>query len=313
MRDVKFQVHSWRQEVKDFAWLKLWGLDGHLAAGKGAGGPWVRHVLSRVLAIHYGLERPDPADPKAASIFFAQTSGRPAIKGMPRLMCSHIIPGFGYDFGPLRLGTYPPAVVLVRDLRCMLIAHYEKWKNRYGLSWGQYLRLPWDQEKARCDLWWHIHFLNRWGDCAKRMPNEVIGIRYEDLRKNTVPNIECILRHYDLKIPSETIRRAVNGSMETANTAIIARGANGHTTEKEDIDLARYFTGEDGEYFRDVVGRNLRHAFGYDYTQLVTKSSTKPVQHLPARTALQVDQPYRNSSADSGSSLSQWRNKVSHG
>jgi len=163
-------------------------------------------------------------------------------------------------------------------MRDALISHYEKWKNRYGLSWGQYLRLPPGSKGIRSDIWWHIHFLNRWGDCMARMPHEITSIHYEDMRRNTAPNIECILRHFDIHMSADVIRRAV----ATASVDAIEQETDPDVPERivrrEEANTAAYFNGEDGKYFRDVIGRNLRHTFGYNYGEAMSvrpKSMTR--------------------------------------
>lgn len=265
MRDIRFQIHCWGEELGNYNWLAHRGYQGHLAAGKDAGAHWVKHLLGVVLAEHYGLEPPDYFSLDGASAYIANPRTQRNIRGLPRLMSSNSIPGFGYDFGPLRPGKYPPVVVLVRDLRHALVTHYERWKNRYGISWAHYLRLPAGQDKARSDLWGHIHFLNRWGDCAKRLPHEIASVHYEDLRANTAANVECILRHFDLQVPGATVRRVVDGLPRHIWEQRTDPDAPERIIAQHENVLENYFSGDDGEYFRKIIARNLRHTFGYNY------------------------------------------------
>lgn len=281
MRDVKFQYHCWNTELSNFNWLRFRGNQGLLATGKNSGTHWVKYMLCLSLADHYGVEPPQYFNAEATNAFIGNPKSVAAHEGLPRLISSHSIPGFGYDMKPLRLGAQPPVVVLVRDLRYALVSHYEKWKNRYGLQWSQYLRISWGQKGIRCDLWWYIHFLNRWGDCAKRLPNEITSLRYEDLRKNTAPNIECIFRHFDLKIPANVIRRAVSAASKDAMVQKADPDFPERVVRQEEINIAPYFAGADGEYFREVVGRNLRHTFGYDYSKL----PRQPISEMPTSAA----------------------------
>jgi len=265
MRDIKFQIHCWGSEARNLNWLKYRGYQGHLVAGKNAGGHWVKYMLSLALAEHYGLERPDFLDVEGAAVFIANPRIQRNIRGLPRLMSSNSIPGIGYDAGAVRPGKYPPVVVLVRDLRYVLVSHYERWKNRYGISWSQYLRLPFGSEKARCDLWGYIHFLNRWGDCAKRIPHEITSIHYEDLRANTAANVECILRHFDLHVPSATVKRAIESAPDYARNGKTDPDAPDRILSQRETAIEGYFSGADGEYFRTTLAKNLRHTFGYAY------------------------------------------------
>ncbi len=283
MRNVKFQIRCWGEELGNYNWLAHRGFHGHLAVEKNAGAHWVKHLLGVVLAEHYGLEPPDYFNPDGANAFIANPRVQRNIRGLPRLMSSSGIPGFGFDVGPLRPGAYPPVVVLVRDLRQVLIAHYERWKNRYGISWSQYLRLPIDQDKARCDLWWHIHFLNRWGDCAKRLPHEITSFHYEDLRANTAANVECILRHFDLQVPGATVRRVIDNLPLHIREQRTDPDAPERILGQQEGQFETYFSGADGDYFRKVVARNLRHTFGYNYeTEAI---STRPKSTMRNRVA----------------------------
>ncbi len=265
MRDVKFQLHAWGKELSNLYWLKFPGYQGHLATGKNSGTHWVKYMICLALAEHYNIEPPEYFNADATNAFIGNPKNVRPLKGLPRLISSHSIPGVGYGMGPLRPGTYPPVMVLVRDLRDVLISHYEKWKDTYEISWPEYLRLPWGKKGIRCDIWWYIRFLNRWGDCANRMPNEIASVRYEDLRSNSAANIECILRHFDLRISHDVIARAVGAASKDAMSLKSDPDFPERIVRREEVTWADYFSGDDGAHFRDVVRRNLRHSFGYDY------------------------------------------------
>lgn len=267
MRDVKFQLHTWGKELSNLNWLKSRGFQGHLVTGKNSGTHWVKYMLCLALAEHFEVEPPEYFNAEATNAFIGNPKNVKTLEGLPKLISSHSIPGVGYGFGPVRPGRYPPAMVLVRDLRDVLISHYEKWKDTYELSWSEYLRTPWDQKGIRCDIWWYIRFLNRWGDCANRMPNEIASVRYEDLRKNSVANIESILRHFDLRISHDVIRRASAAASKDAMSLRTDPDFPERVVRREEVIWEDYFSGEDGQYFRDTVAQNLRHSFGYDYSR----------------------------------------------
>jgi len=283
MRDVKFRIRCWRRELGNLNWLGTRGVQGHLVTGKNAGTHWVRYMLSLALAERYGIEPPRYFNTDSTRPFILNHSGGAGVEGMPRLMGSHMIPGAGYGLGAVRPGSMPPVVVIVRDLRVTLIAHYERWKHRYGLSWSQYLRLPPGQEGIHCDLWWHIHFLNRWGDCIARLPQEVTSIRYEDMRKNTAPNIECILRHFDIHMPVETIRNAIAAASLDAVEQETDPDEPECIVRELERNVGNFFSGEDGEFFSEIIARNLRHSFGYNYTQPISVRPRSTTRNSVAR------------------------------
>lgn len=265
MVDISFQIKCWGKELSNLSWLGHRSFQGHLVTGKNSGTHWVKYMICLALAEHYGVEPPEYFNAEATNAFMGNPKNVRTKDGLPRLASSHTIPGFGYDLSFLRVGAYPPTAVLVRDMRDVLVSHYEKWKHRYGISWAQYLRLPMDQKGIRCDLWWYIRFLNRWGDCMARLPQEIIAVRYEDLRQNPAANVERLLLHFGLTIPHSVIVHAVAASSKDAMAEKTDPDFPERIIGKSETTLVDYFSGEDGAYFAEVLGRNLRHAFGYEY------------------------------------------------
>ena len=103
------------------------------------------------------------------------------------------------------------------------------------------------------------------------MPHEITSIHYEDLRKNTAPNVECILRHFDLHVPSATVRRAIASAPDYALNGKTDPDEPERIIGQREIAVDAYFAGEDGEHFREIISKNLRHTFGYNYAAAISK------------------------------------------
>ncbi len=266
MQYLKFQLYCWGKELSNYSLLRHRNFEGHLVTGKNSGTHWVKYIICLALAEHYGVEPPAYFNAEATNAFMGNPKNVQPLPGLPRLASSHTIPGFAYDSKLTRpADEYPPVAVLVRDLRHVLISHYEKWKDKYALSWSDFLRIPPDQRGIRCDIWWYMHFLNRWGDCMKRLPGEIIVLRFEDMQAGPTEHVTRILKHFDLHIPHHAIDCAVAASSKEAMDKKTDPDFPERIIRKEETGVEDYFSGEDGDFFARTIARNLRHRFGYDY------------------------------------------------
>ncbi len=113
-----------------------------------------------------------------------------------------------FDSRLVRLGlALPPYVVLVRDLRAALVSNYEKWKERYGVSFKEYLRGDPRGRRYIFDLWGGLHFLNRWARVRRRFPAATLEVRYEDLQASPEMLLGQIFKHFASPSPRPHRRR----------------------------------------------------------------------------------------------------------
>jgi len=264
--DLSFQIHCWNKEFSNYSLLRHRDFQGHLATGKNSGTHWVKYMICLALAEHYAVEPPEFFNADATNAFMGNPKSVRPMPGLPRLASSHTIPGFAYDI-PLLRGSkpFPPVVVLVRDLRDVLISHYEKWKDTYEVEWSEFLSGRMGKRGFRCDIWWYIHFMNRWGDAIRALPDEVIPITYEDMRANPAQELKGIFTHFGIEIPLEAIERAVAASSKDAMEEKIDPDFPERILRSQEALIEDYFWGDDLDFFQRTLKKNLRHSFGYDF------------------------------------------------
>jgi hypothetical protein len=124
---------------------------------------------------------------------------------LPRIATSHTIPPYALDWRWLRLFLkFPPFAVVVRDPRDVLVSNYEKWREKYAVPFSTYLEGDISGRKYICDIWWYIHFMNRWGRVAKRFPKQTLVLRYEDFFVDPRGNLERLGRWFGLALSPES-------------------------------------------------------------------------------------------------------------
>ena len=109
--------------------------DGVVVNMQQAGEHWTRYMLSLVLARLHDL--PPPSYIEDVSIV-----GRPIYPQIPQIVIVHgAIPHYLFRSRTFfRLLHLPRYLILVRDIRDTLVAHYEKRKDRYNVDFSTYLR-----------------------------------------------------------------------------------------------------------------------------------------------------------------------------
>ena len=98
------------------------------------------------------------------------------------------------------------------------------------------------------DVWWYIHFLNRWGDVARAHPAQVMIVRYQDLQADPAAWLRRILDHVHLPV-SEAALHA--GLVYADRDAMRAR---------QDVAHWERVIPEDAQRARVVIGRSDRAA-----------------------------------------------------
>lgn len=264
--DLAFRLHCLGKELSNYSLLRHRDFQGHLVTGKNSGTHWVKYMICLALAEAFDVAPPAFVNADATDDFMGHPKKVRPQPGMPRLASSHTIPGLGYESALARLsGPVPPVALLVRDLRCVLISHFEKWKDTYGVDWLTYLQGRKGHRGFRCDIWWYMQFLNRWGDALRARPREIILLKYEGMRENPADGLGRILFHFGLDIEPEVIARAIAASSKDAMAEKVDPDFPERVIDQREDRLERYFNGEADVFFKATLRENLRHSFGYDY------------------------------------------------
>jgi len=106
--------------------------------------------------------------------------------------------------------------------------------------------------------------MNRWGEIARRHPQATLVLRYEDFRKEPLENLRRLARHFSLDLSDADLM----AGMAVGSKAYMMARQDPQISERpirpDGVEGAR-FTPRDLEVLGDILGRNLKHDFGYRY------------------------------------------------
>ncbi len=263
--DLVFAVRVLRADFANFFLLQYRGVDGFLITGKNSGTHWLKFMLSCALAEQFGVAPPPRSSGRAADDIISHPRWPRRYRQLPRLGSSHTIPSIAFSWAWLAwLLRHPPVVVLVRDIDAAMRSNYVKWRHRYGASSAVYVRGDPSGRRFIADVWWYIHFFNRWGDLAQARPGTILVLRYEDLQKAPDVWLQRIAAHYRIRLDERALaaalryvdRDAIRAQLDPTDTEIVV---------PDDGVKQGVFTAADEAFIRNAVARYLRHDFGYGY------------------------------------------------
>lgn len=259
--DAAFHRHCLNRDSTNLGLLRHRDYQGFLITGQHSGTHWIKWMLSHALAKRHDL--PPPA--------YANNASSNDLIGQPRerrkfLAATHTIAPYALEWAWLRaLMPLPPYVVVVRDIRDVLISNYEKWRGvRYDVDFSTYVAGDPTSKAYVCDVWWYVHFLNRWGEVASRYPDETLVLTYEDFRRDALAGLRRIDRHFRLDLGDEALAAGI-----AAGTKEIMRAHQDPSVEERPVRLdgqgEASFSVADTALLQGILERNLRHDFGYGY------------------------------------------------
>jgi hypothetical protein len=262
---LRFQYHSLRRDLSNFALVRHRDYTGFLVSMHQSGTHWLKHMLATAIALRYGLPPPARADANDLIGGIRDTPRRP---GVPVIASSHSVP-----HRLLRAAWFrrcvrlPPYVVLVRDLRAALVANYEKWKGRYGCAFPEYLRGDMGGHRFNSDLWSCIRFWNAWGAIADRFPGQTLVVRYEDLERDALAELGRVNDFLKLDLAEDALRSGVAESTKEKMARKTDPGLPpGVNVVRDDArSFAAWYAAADRAFLETACGRLLRPGvFGYD-------------------------------------------------
>ncbi len=262
-----FKWHCLRRDVSNFALLKHRHFDGFLVTMQHSGTHWLKYMMSNALALQLGLPAPRFVHNDSSNDFIGHPRHPRRYPDAPRLASTHSVPHALFDSRLLRLGlALPPYVVLVRDLRAALVSNYEKWKERYGVSFKTYLRGDPRGRRYIFDIWGGLHFLNRWARVARRFADVTLEVRYEDLQAGPEILLARLFEHFNIAIEPQHIAAAVAaGSKQNMASRLDPASPIRNIIRDDERPPAAWYDAEDREFFDAVVARCLVHDHGYDW------------------------------------------------
>ncbi len=284
-RDLAFRLHSFNRDSFNLALLKYRDFQGFLITGQHSGTHWIKWMMSHALARRYGVPPPRYFDNPSSNDLIGHPKHPRLHPQAPRLASSHSIAPHALGWPLVRgLAAPPPYVVVVRDIRHVLVSNYEKWRHAYGVSFADYVAGDPRGRAYVCDIWWYLRFKNRWGDVASRYPGQTLVLRYEDFQADRIGALRQIAAHFRLPLTSADLAfGAAAGSK-----AFMARHRDPEVDQRS---LRPTGVGDSalGEAelatVRDILGRHLRHDFGYDYLHEPRGLQVRPLQERRVQAA----------------------------
>jgi hypothetical protein len=261
-----FRLHCLERDSTNLGFLKYRDYQGFLVTGQHSGTHWIKWMLSLAIAEAYGVPPPRYYNNASSNDLIGHPKHPRPHPTAPRIASTHTIPPTALDWKWVRaLLPVPPYAVVVRDIRDVLISNYEKWIGvRYHVPFSEYLKGDISQKKYVCDVWWYVHFMNRWGRVAELYPEETLVLRYEDFRADPRANLERLARHFGLDLPAAALDKGVAGGTKEAMLAHHDPSVKERPVRLEGHGEAR-FTEADTALLKDILRENLKYDFGYDF------------------------------------------------
>jgi Sulfotransferase domain len=264
----RFGLKVLRADLGNFFLYQYRDVDGFLITGKNSGTHWLKYMLSWAIAHeHHATPPVFSSGPQANAIIGHPHWGRPYV-GIPRIGSSHTIPSVAFRWPWLtRFAPHPPVVVLVRDIRSALLSNYVKWRAIYRVSLSEFVRGDPSGKRFVADLWWYIHFFNRWGDLAEAQPENVMVLHYEALCRDPRKALNAAAAHWGLKLSPDAIDAALRFATPEAIAAKLDPSFDQTVIPTPDAKAAVRFSREDEAFLDATLARYLRHDLGYGYCE----------------------------------------------
>lgn len=262
-----FHWHCWRRDISNFALLKYRDFDGFLITMQHAGTHWLKYMMSTAIANQLDLSPPRYIHNASSNDFIGHPKHQRLYAHAPRIASSHSIPHALLDSLFVRsMVSFPRYAILVRDVRAALVSNYEKWKSRYDVPFSEYLRGDTSGKRYVMDIWWCLHFLNRWSRVRKRFPDDTLILRYEQLLEDPVAEIRRVFAHFGISISDTHIVDAVDAGSRQKMANILDPNDPVRNIIRDDPRPANsWFTADDMRFFKKTVERFLLEDYGYDY------------------------------------------------
>jgi uncharacterized membrane protein YkvA (DUF1232 family) len=263
-QQVQFMIRIVRADLSNFFLYQYRQMHGFLVTGKNSGTHWVKFMLSCAMAGQYGVPRPLHSSGRDADAIISHPRWPVNYPSIPRIGSSHTIPSIAFRWRWLtRAAPFRPVVVLVRNISDAMISHYLKWQDEYQVPLADYVRGDPSGRQYRADIWWYIHFFNRWGDLAAVHPQSVLVVRYEDVQADPAASLWRIARHLRADLDDADVAAALRFASRDSIRTVLDPRANEVIVPDDDATRSVIYSADDEAFMDNAFARFLRHDFGY--------------------------------------------------
>jgi hypothetical protein len=271
-QQLQFLIRIARADFANFFLYQYRRVHAFLITGKNSGTHWLKFMLSCALAQQHNVPLPLHSSGRDADAIISHPRWPHRYPDMPRIGSSHTIPSIAFTWPWLtRALPFRPVVVLVRDISAAMASHYVKWQHEYQVQFAYYVRGDPSGEQYRADIWWYMHFFNRWGDLATAHPDLVLVMRYEDLKADPEANLRRAAAHLQIEISNDDVATALRlGGRDVMRTLLDPTNSE-IVIPSDDVAMTVVYSPDDEAFMRNAFARYLRHDFGYG------RSADRPV------------------------------------
>lgn len=269
-----FRIRAWLRRSPPALWLyrRRRRKEGevYLLSFPKAGRTWLRMLIGKALADHFGLPQADLIE------IHRMAGGRPEI---PRIRVKHDDDPHLKTPGELvaRKSEYRDGkvILLVRNLHDLAVSAYFQATRREGLFHGDVSSFIRCRRGGVASM---IRFYNIWAE-NRSVPRDFLLVRYEDLKADTEAELARVWRFLGLPdLPPEKLREAVEfcsfenmRRMETQDQLGSGRLRAGNPADPESFKTRQgkvggykdYLSPEDIVWLDDLVRRELSPLYGY--------------------------------------------------
>ncbi len=262
--ELRFRARSLNRALLNPATLRHRRFDGFIASMQHSGTHWLKYMLGLTLAKLYDL--PPPAYISDDSIV-GHSKSPPLYTQIPQIVATHSIPHISLRSRTLfRILHFPRYLILVRDIRDGLVAHYEKHKGDFDVEFSTYLRGDVRGKKYRYDIWLRIRFLNGWGPVIERHPERTAVLKYEDLKADTRGELARVCDYFNLKgVSPDLLDEVIATSSKEEMAKRPDPKVNFRMVRMDSRPSDEWYTEDDRRFVAELCRRNLKYTFGYQY------------------------------------------------
>ena len=273
--ELRFRLRSLNRGLFNAQTLRRRHFDGLIASMHQSGTHWVKYMLGLTLAKLYDLPLPSYISDDS---IVGHPKQPPLYAQIPQIGITHSNPHILLRSRTLfRILYFPRYLILVRDIRAGVVAHYEKWKGAYDVDFPAYLRGDVRGRKYRCDIWEQIRFLNSWGPVVERHPERTAVLKYEDLKADTRGQLARVCDYFHIEgVSPDLLDEVVAGASKEEMAKLPQPNLDRRHRHLQGVHVPRnvrmdprpsdeWYTEDDRRFVSEVCRQYLKYTFGYQY------------------------------------------------